>query len=103
VRSCLNIRRFRRGDRLPALSSRTRGRCGNCTPPAYWVALFVASVLFGSGHCYQGPAGIFTTACDGFVIGAAYLLSGRNLWVTVLVHSLVDTPGITLLFFGLSD
>ena len=76
---------------------------GNRTQPAYWIALLVASVLFGFGHYYQGPAGIFTTACDGFVIGAAYLLSGRNLWVAVLTHGLVDTTGITLLFFGLAD
>jgi membrane protease YdiL (CAAX protease family) len=76
---------------------------GNRTPLAYWIALVFASVLFGFGHYYQGPAGIFTTACDGFVIGAAYLLSGRNLWVAVLTHGLVDTTGIALLFFGLAD
>lgn len=76
---------------------------GNRTPLAYGIALVIASLLFGFGHFYQGPAGIFTTACDGFVIGAAYLLSGRNLWVAVLTHGLVDTTGIVLLFFGLSD
>jgi membrane protease YdiL (CAAX protease family) len=70
---------------------------------AQWLALILASVLFGFGHYYQGPAGIFTTACDGFVIGAAYLLSRRNLWVAVLTHGLVDTIGIALLFFGLAD
>jgi membrane protease YdiL (CAAX protease family) len=70
---------------------------------AQWLALVLVSVLFGFGHYYQGPAGIFTTACDGFVIGAAYLLSRRNLWVAVLAHGLVDTIGIVLLFFGLAD
>ena len=70
---------------------------------AQWFALIVASVLFGFGHYYQGPAGVFSTACDGFVIGAAYLLSRRNLWVAVLAHGLVDTIGIALLFFGLAD
>jgi membrane protease YdiL (CAAX protease family) len=76
---------------------------GNRTPLAYGIALVIASLLFGFGHFYHGPAGIFTTACDGFVIGAAYLLSGRNLWVAVLTHGIVDTTGIVLLFFGLSD
>ena len=76
---------------------------GNRTPIAYAIALVAASILFGFGHFYQGPAGIFTTACDGFVIGAAYLLSGRNLWVAVLTHGLIDTTGIVLLFFGLAD
>ena len=70
---------------------------------AYWIALLPASILFGFGHYYQGPAGIFATACDGFVIGAVYLLMKRNLWVAVLTHGLVDTIGIVLLFFGLAD
>jgi membrane protease YdiL (CAAX protease family) len=76
---------------------------GGRTAPANWIALVLVSVLFGFGHYYQGQAGVFTTACDGFVIGAAYLLSGRNLWVAVLAHGLIDTTGITLLFFGLAD
>jgi membrane protease YdiL (CAAX protease family) len=70
---------------------------------AHWLALIYVSVLFGFGHYYQGPAGVFTTACDGFMIGAAYLLSRRNLWVAVLTHGFVDTIGIVLLFFGLAD
>jgi membrane protease YdiL (CAAX protease family) len=70
---------------------------------SYWIALVFASVLFGFGHYYQGPAGIFTTGCDGFMIGAVYLLCRRNLWVAVLTHGLVDTIGLTLVFFGLAD
>jgi hypothetical protein len=76
---------------------------GNHSGPAHWLALIYVSVLFGFGHFYQGPAGVFTTACDGFLIGAAYLFSRRNLWVAVLTHGLVDTIGIGLLFFGLAD
>ncbi len=76
---------------------------GNGTTSSYWLALLVVSCLFGVGHFYQGPAGVFTTACDGFMIGAAYLVSRRNLWVAVLAHGLVDTAGIALLYFGLTD
>jgi membrane protease YdiL (CAAX protease family) len=76
---------------------------GNRSTLAYGLALVLASVLFGFGHYYQGPAGIFTTACDGFILGAAYLLARRNLWVAVIAHGLVDTIGIALLFFGLAD
>jgi membrane protease YdiL (CAAX protease family) len=76
---------------------------GNNSIFAQWMALLAVSVLFGFGHYYQGPAGIFTTGCDGFMIGAAYLLSRRNLWVAVLAHGLIDTIGIALLFFGLAD
>jgi hypothetical protein len=70
---------------------------------AYWIALVLASILFGFGHYYQGPAGVFTTACDGFMIGAVYLLMKRNLWVAVFAHGLIDTIGIALLFFGIAD
>jgi membrane protease YdiL (CAAX protease family) len=70
---------------------------------AYWIGLLVASVLFGFGHYYQGPAGVFTTGCDGLMIGAVYLLCRRNLWVAVLTHGLVDTIGLILVFFGVAD
>jgi membrane protease YdiL (CAAX protease family) len=76
---------------------------GNRSIGAYLLALPVVSGLFGLGHFYQGPAGVFTTACDGLMLGAAYLLSGRNLWVAVFAHGLVDSVGIALLFFGLAD
>jgi membrane protease YdiL (CAAX protease family) len=76
---------------------------GGRSSASYWSALIPVSVLFGFGHYYQGSAGVFTTAIDGFIIGAAYLLTRRNLWVAVLAHGLVDTAGIALLFFGLAD
>jgi CAAX protease family protein len=76
---------------------------GSGSTLAHWLGLIYVSILFGFGHYYQGPAGVFTTACDGFMIGAAYLLSRRNLWVAVLTHGFVDTIGIVLLFFGLAD
>ena len=76
---------------------------GNRSGIAYWIALPVVSALFGIGHYYQGPAGMFTTACDGFMIGAACLLSRRNLWVAVLAHGLIDTIGLGAVFLGLAD
>ena len=90
----LSYRRYLLGRAADVLGSSTL---------AYWTALVAASILFGFGHFYQGPAGVFTTAIDGFIIGAAYLLCRRNLWVAVLAHGLIDTAGIVLLFFGLAD
>jgi len=75
---------------------------GARSPLAYALSLVLISAVFGVGHYYQGTAGVFTTACDGFVMGAAYLLSGRNFWVPILTHGLVDTFGIFVLFFGLA-
>lgn len=76
---------------------------GNRSVSAHWIALLCVSVLFGIGHYYQGPAGMFQTACDGFVIGAAYLLSKRNLWIAVIAHGLIDTIGLGAVFLGIAN
>jgi len=76
---------------------------GGRSTAAYVASLVLVSIVFGIGHYYQGPSGILSTACDGFVMGAAYLLSGRNFWVPILTHGLVDTFGIVVLFFGLAS
>jgi CAAX protease family protein len=67
---------------------------------AYWVAVLAVSVLFGIGHYYKGPSGMIDSGMAGLVLGAAYLLSGRNLWVCILAHGFIDTFGIVVLFFG---
>ncbi len=69
----------------------------------YWLALPVVSALFGIGHYYQGSAGIYETACDGFIIGLAYLLAGRNLWVAVLAHGFFDTAAAIASLLGVAD
>jgi membrane protease YdiL (CAAX protease family) len=66
---------------------------------AYWAAVLVVSVLFGYGHYYKGPSGIVDSGMAGLVLGAAYVLSGRNLWVCILAHGFIDTFGVIALFF----
>ncbi len=67
---------------------------------AYWVGVLLVSVLFGYGHYYKGPAGVVDSGMAGLVLGTAYLLSGRNLWVCILAHGFIDTFGVVALFFG---
>jgi membrane protease YdiL (CAAX protease family) len=67
---------------------------------SWWVATVLVAVLFGYGHYYKGPAGVLDSATSGLILGAAYLLSGRNLWVTILAHGLHDTLAVTAAFFG---
>jgi membrane protease YdiL (CAAX protease family) len=67
---------------------------------AYWVGVLVVSVLFGYGHYYKGPAGMVDSGVAGLVLGTAYLVSGRNLWVCILAHGFIDTVGVVALFFG---
>jgi len=67
---------------------------------AYWVALIPMSVLFGLGHYYKGPSGMVDSGIAGLILGIAYLLSGKNLWVTVLTHGFIDTLGVLILYLG---
>lgn len=67
---------------------------------SYWIAVLLVSVLFGYGHYYKGPSGIVDSGMAGLVLGAAYLLSGRNLWVCILAHGFIDTFGVAALYFG---
>jgi len=73
---------------------------GGRSKTAYWVGVLMVSVLFGYGHYYKGPSGIVDSGMAGLVLGTAYLLSGRNLWVCILAHGFIDTVGVVALFFG---
>jgi len=73
---------------------------GGRTTAAWWIAVVVVSILFGYGHFYKGPSGIVDSGVAGLILGAAYLLSGRNLWTTVLAHGFIDTFGVICLYFG---
>jgi membrane protease YdiL (CAAX protease family) len=76
---------------------------GGRSKAVYWIAVVLVSVLFGYGHYYKGPAGIVDSGMAGLILGAAYVLSGRNLWVCVLAHGFIDTIGLVAVFFGWSS
>ena len=73
---------------------------GNRSAGAYCAALIVVSILFGYGHYYKGPAGVITSTASGLVLGTAYLLSRRNLWVAILAHGFRDTFLVVLALMG---
>ena len=73
---------------------------GRQTTAAYWVAIVIVSVLFGYGHYYKGPAGILDSGVAGLLLGAAYMLAGRNLWASILAHGFIDTFAVVALFCG---
>lgn len=58
---------------------------------AWGGALLLSSIIFGAIHFYQGSAGMVITGSVGFLFGVAYLAVGRNLWVLVIAHGLIDT------------
>lgn len=73
---------------------------GRRSKAAWWLGMILASVLFGFGHYYKGPAGIVDSGAAGLILGTAYLLSGRNLWVCILAHGFIDTFAVVAVYFG---
>jgi uncharacterized protein len=73
---------------------------GRRSAASYLVAMVLVSVLFGYGHYSKGPSGIVDSGMAGLVLGAAYLLSGRNLWVAILAHGMIDTYAVVVIYLG---
>jgi membrane protease YdiL (CAAX protease family) len=63
------------------------------------LSLIAASVLFGFGHFYKGPAGIIDSTASGLLLGGLYLLTG-NLWAPIIAHGLSDTFAVATMYFG---
>lgn len=74
---------------------------GGRTNLAYWLGLAYISLLFGFGHYYQGTAGVIDTLMTSILLGSAYLLCRRNLWVPILGHGFSNTIAIGLVYFNL--
>ena len=76
---------------------------GNRSKAADLLALLLVSGLFGYGHYYKGYAGVIASSVSGLVLGAAYLLSRRNLWVNILAHGFRDTFAMVAALMGWSN
>ena len=61
---------------------------------AWGIACVAQSALFGLLHAYQGPLGMLLTGFIGLINGLVFLAAGRNLWVTIITHTLYDTARI---------
>jgi CAAX protease family protein len=75
---------------------------GGSSNAAYIMAVVLVSILFGYGHYYKGPTGVIDSALGALIYGAAYLVSGRNLWTTIFAHGFNDTFAIIMIYFGLA-
>jgi uncharacterized protein len=73
-------------------------------PTRTWAAIAVVmqAVLFGSLHLYLGMSGALVAGLLGIVLATVYLLGGRNLWASILLHGLIDSTSITLIYLGLA-
>ncbi len=64
------------------------------------IGLVYTSIVFGLVHFYQGLGGILGVGFVGLVYGIVYLVSGRNLWVTIIAHGLTGTSYFILLYLS---
>lgn len=67
---------------------------------AFLAGAVVVSVLFGFAHKAQGVAGMLDNILAGVLFASLYLATGRNLWLPILVHGVVDTFSFALLYLG---
>ncbi len=66
-----------------------------------WViGLVLSSIGFGLAHFHQGPGGMLGAGIVGLVYGIFYLVSGRNLWVTIIAHGLTGTTSFIVLYLS---
>ncbi|WP_439025524.1 lysostaphin resistance A-like protein [Haloarchaeobius sp. DT45] len=54
-----------------------------------WLLAVASSLVFAAGHGVQGPAGVVITGTLGFVLAAAFILTG-SLLAVVVAHYLVN-------------
>lgn len=66
------------------------------------IVLLVSSTIFGFVHWVEGPLGIMNTFTMGFILGAVYLRSGRNLWITIIAHGLANSIRFLFLYLGMA-
>lgn len=59
------------------------------------------AVLFGAGHFSQGPTGMVLTGLIGLVMAFVFYRARCSLWPCIIAHGLIDTLGLSLIFFGL--
>lgn len=64
-------------------------------------AVVVQGLLFGVLHLYQGVNGAEVATALGVVLGFVWWFSGRNLWAGVLIHGILDTSAMTVIYLGL--
>ena len=79
---------------------RRAAEVGGRSSAAYWAGNVIVAVLFGFGHYYKGPSGILDSGMAGLILGAAFIMSRRNLWVCILAHGFIDTVGVIATFLG---
>lgn len=65
--------------------------------------VILSAILFSLPHLYQGLSGMIMTFIFGLIFATIYVKSNYNLWVTIILHGLIDCMFITLAYFDKLD
>jgi membrane protease YdiL (CAAX protease family) len=65
--------------------------------PAVALSFGLASIVFGLGNWYQGPAAVVVGALTAAVFNALYYWARRNVWPSVLAHAVYNGVALSLL------
>jgi membrane protease YdiL (CAAX protease family) len=63
-------------------------------------AILISGIVFGAVHFAEGPVGMASNGAFGILFGWIYVRSGRNLWITITGHGLINTLRFALLYVG---
>lgn len=77
------------------------GRLLGCGFLGSLATLVVVTAGFAALHFLQGVSGVENAAATGLVLGAVYLLNGRNLWPLIAAHAAFDLTSVGLIYWGL--
>ncbi len=67
------------------------------------IIVILSAILFSLPHLYQGPSGLIMTFIFGLIFAVIYVKSNYNLWITIILHGLVDSMFITLAYYDKLD
>jgi len=81
------------------LTSQLAGIFGN-TKVGWALGVIGSSVAFGLAHYQEGLVGMLTNGVVGLLFVLIYLRTGRNLWVTIIAHGLLNTLRFVFVFLG---
>ena len=63
-------------------------------------SILISGIIFGAVHFAEGPVGIISNGAFGALFGWIYVRSGRNLWITIIGHGLLNTLRFAMLYSG---
>lgn len=66
------------------------------------LALALQAIVFGAAHMSLGASSMIVAGTIGAAMGGIYLLAGRKLWPCILLHGLIDSVSVTVVFLGLA-